>query len=705
MLAIHRQLNHNNLRQKYLYSVPMKYRSDIDGLRAIAVVPVVLFHAGYSWIPGGFVGVDIFFVISGYLISSIILNELTAGKFSFARFYERRARRIIPALLVVLVATLAAGYFFLLPDEYASLSQATLAALTFVPNIYFWNTESTYFGLDIATQPLLHTWSLGVEEQFYILFPVLLFFLYRKFSHQTMSRILIALFVLSLATNILLADLYTKYSFYMLPTRAWELLAGIILSLGILPVIRHHRIADMIALVGLALIIGTMLMLQETSVFPGVNAVYPVLGAALIIYSGAQVHTVVARLLSHKALVFIGLVSYSFYLWHWPVTVYTKMVWDSDLNKLFILILSFVLAAVSYRFIEPRYRKSAGRLPRVRTVGELGIIGVFLASCAAFILYSQGLIGRVPNDIMQIAQVTALHQTANSVQCRRFIENNQNDENDRGQLCRLGKQDSVPQFIIWGDSHAEAISYALHLAALDTGVSGYALVNGGCRPLLGVFRKRKEKCLNFNNAVLEFIKNSPAIKHIFLAGYWRISLTGQSYDNSNFLIMDEKTRISSPLENRNVFRRGLKRTLDALDGYRISIIEDVPEIGAQFGKSVANHFIRQAWLGSDILARRTFVDDVDSYDQEFSSALSSLPAHWNFIEVKPWLCQDQECPILIDGKLVYSDGDHLSRYGASLLVPVFRQSLNDGALEAPAKRSARADAVPIKSGAVTEKAL
>lgn len=683
----------------------MKYRSDIDGLRAIAVIPVVLFHAGYSWIPGGFVGVDIFFVISGYLISSIILHELTSGTFSFARFYERRVRRIIPALLVVLIATLTAGYFFLLPDEYTSLSQATLAALAFVPNIYFWNTESTYFGLDIATQPLLHTWSLGVEEQFYILFPALLFFLYRKFSHQTMSRILIALLILSLTANILLADLYTKYSFYMLPTRVWELLAGIVLSLGILPVIRNHRIADMIALVGLALIIGTMLMLQETSVFPGINAVYPVLGAALIIYSGAQNQTVVARLLSHKALVFIGLISYSLYLWHWPITVYTKMVWDSDSSRLFILLLSFVLAAASYRFIEPRYRRSSRRLPRARIVGELGIIGVFLVSCAAFLLYSQGLIGRVPDDIMQIAKMNVLHQTGNSVQCRSFIENSQNDGGDRGQLCRLGKQNSTPQFIIWGDSHAEAISYALHLAALGTGVSGYALSNGGCRPLTGVYRKRKKKCLHFNNAVLEFIKDSSSIKHIFLAGYWRISLTGQSYDNSNFLIVDKETRISSPLENRNVFRRGLKRTLDALDGYRVSIIEDVPEIGAQFGKSVANHFIRQRWLGNGMLAQHTFIDSIDSYDQEFSSALSSLSGHWNFIEVKPWLCQDQECPILIDGKLVYFDGDHLSRYGASLLAPVFRQALDDDVLETLAKRSSRVDGAPISSSAVAEKVL
>ncbi len=654
----------------------MKYRSDIDGLRAIAVIPVVLFHAGYSWMPGGFVGVDVFFVISGYLISSILLNEMSNGTFSFARFYERRVRRIIPALLAVLMGTLAVGYFFLLPDEYTSLSQAALATLAFVPNIYFWDTESTYFGLDIATQPLLHTWSLGVEEQFYILFPVLLFFLYRKFSRQTLSWILLTLFVLSLGANILLAELYTKYSFYMLPARAWELLAGILLSLGLLPAIKNRRLADLAALLGLVLIVGAMLTLQENDVFPGINAVYPVLGAALIIYSGMQAQTVVSRLLSHKALVFTGLISYSFYLWHWPVTVYTKMIWDSDSSRPFILVLSFVLAVISYRFIESRYRKSARRLPRTRTFGELGTCGVFVAAGAAFILYGQGLAGRIPADIMETARLNANQLPVSQIQCNSFTGNGQAEEADKGQLCRLGKQDAMPQFVIWGDSHAHALAHALHLAALDAGISGYALTNGGCRPLAGVYRKRNKKCLHFNNAVLEFIKNSPSIQHVLLAGYWRIPLTGQGYDNSNFLIMDSETRISSLLENEDVFRRGLKRTLDILDGYRLSIIEDIPEIGAQFGKAVANHFIRQAWLRGGVQSQYVFIDEIDSYDQKLSNALAILPAHWDYIEVKPRLCDDQKCPILIDGKLVYSDGDHLSQYGASLLAPVFRQALD-----------------------------
>ncbi len=656
----------------------MKYRTDIDGLRAIAVLPVVMFHAGFSWLPGGFVGVDIFFVISGYLISSIILNEMRQGTFSFARFYERRVRRIIPALLLVLVATLVAGYFFLLPDEYMSLSRATLAALAFVPNVYFWDTESTYFGLDIATQPLLHTWSLGVEEQFYILFPALLYLLYRKFSQQAMVRILLGLFVLSLGANLLLAELYTKYSFYMLPTRAWELLAGVLLSLDVLPAIRKRRLAELSAGLGLALVLGTMLLLQENAVFPGINAVYPVLGAALIIYSGRQAQTLVARLLSHRVLVFIGLVSYSFYLWHWPVTVYTKMVWDAAPSSYLILVLSFALSVLSYRFIEVRYRKPSRRLPRrLRLFAELGGMGSLVIAGVAFVLFSQGLMERIPAGLMEIAKVNNHVQQQKSVamHCRRFTENQQAEGEEKGELCRLGKQDAPPQFVIWGDSHAHAVSYALHLAALDAGISGYSLTDGGCRPLTGVYRRHKKKCLHFNNAVLGFIKDSPSVRHVFLAGYWRISLTGQGYDNSNFLIVDDETLISSPLENRRVFRRGLERTLAALDGYRVSVIEDVPEIGAQFGKAVANHFIRQAWLGSGALQQHSFIDEADSYAQQFSDVLAGLPGGWDFIQVKPRLCNGLVCPLVVDGKLVYFDGDHLSRFGASLLAPLFRQAL------------------------------
>jgi len=233
------------------------------------VIPIVLFHAGYEWISGGFIGVDIFFVISGYLISSIILEDVSRGRFSCARFYERRIRRIVPALLLVVLATMAGGYFLLLPAEYIDLAQSALGAAAFVPNVYFWATSSTYFGLDIAITPLLHTWSLGIEEQFYIGFPILAYLLASRCSRRLMVSILVGLLIVSLAANLLVVQADAKFAFYMIPTRAWELLAGVVLSLGALPQIRKISTANTLSLLGAGLVLGPMFALDETRCFQG----------------------------------------------------------------------------------------------------------------------------------------------------------------------------------------------------------------------------------------------------------------------------------------------------------------------------------------------------------------------------------------------------------------------------------------------------
>lgn len=648
----------------------MKHRNHIDGLRAIAVLPVVLFHADFSWLPGGFVGVDVFFVISGYLISTIILKEMEEQSFSFIRFYGRRARRILPALLVVLLATLASGYFFLLPDEYTSLSEATLAAVAFLPNIYFWDNASSYFGLDIATQPLLHTWPLGIEEQFYILFPALLLTLHKRCSKTLMNQILMVLLILSLAANILLAADFTQYAFYMLPTRAWELLAGVILGIGIIPAIHGRLTANLVAVVGLVLIVGTMLLLDEHAVFPGVNAIYPVLGTVLVIHGNTRVSTAVAWLLSRQPLVLIGLISYSMYLWHWPVTVYAGMVLNTQGSRLFIVAVSILLAVLSYRFVESRYRTPTRNLTSGLVKLELSAVGAFAVFGAALIIFENGLGDRVPDDAYQaVSKGLPAEEPAH---CRIFNENRLGYPGEKGDLCNIGKPGGKPQFIVWGDSHAESISHALHISALSAGVSGYSAINGGCRPLTGVYRKHKKKCLMFNNAVLDLIENTPSIQQVFLAGYWRIPLTSKGYDNSNFLIVDNESRIYSPAENRKVFRRGLHRTLERLRNRKVTIIEDIPEVGSQFGKSVANHFIRQAWLGTRGTTQFEFKRLVDIYQKEFSAITSNLPSNAELLRLSDFLCTDKICPLLIDGKLAYSDGDHLSAHGASVLAPIFK---------------------------------
>ncbi|MGB5209513.1 MAG: acyltransferase family protein [Gammaproteobacteria bacterium] len=646
----------------------IKYRSDIDGLRAVAVLPIVLFHAGYEWISGGFIGVDIFFVISGYLISSIILNDVALGRFSYARFYERRIRRIVPALLLVLLATLAAGYFVLLPAEYIDLAQSALAAAAFVPNVYFWATSSTYFGLDIAITPLLHTWSLGIEEQFYIAFPALAYLLASRCTRRVMVWILSSLLVFSLAANLLVVQANAKFAFYMIPTRAWELLAGVFLSLGVLPQIKKLSTATVLSLLGAVLIVLPMFVLDETSLFPGINAVPPVLGTALIIYSGEHHQTIVSRILSLKALVAIGLISYSLYLWHWPVTVYTNMYWESALNRPFVVALSVALAYLSYRFIETRFRHSAHVPTPAGRPRELALGAVLVSVACLGVIITVGLPHRVPADAWEVVA----HKAGSwKDSCRQFTNNPEYDAD----ICMLGNSETEPSFLIWGDSHARSIATALDIAATELGTSGVLI--HGCRPLRGVYRKGEHQCQHLNEEVLRFINSRDSLERIFLAGYWRIPFLGQGYDNSSYLIMDDETVLRSPAENQRVFGRGLERTVTALKDRDVIVIQDIPEVGSQFGKSVANHIARRVWLGSTTAEELVFQAGIDSFEQDIQLMVTSLLPGSRYLEVKPFLCADDDCPLLNEGKLIYRDGDHLSEYGASLLVPVFLRYLTD----------------------------
>ncbi len=626
----------------------------------------MLFHAGYEWISGGFIGVDIFFVISGYLISSIILDDVSRGRFSYASFYERRIRRILPALLLVVLATMAGGYFLLLPAEYIDLAQSALAAAAFVPNVYFWATSSTYFGLDIAITPLLHTWSLGIEEQFYIGFPILAYLLASRCSRRLMVSILAGLLIVSLATNLLVVQADAKFAFYMIPTRAWELLAGVVLSLGALPQIRKLSTANGLSLLGAGLVLGPMFALDETSVFPGINAIPPVLGAALIIYAGEHQQTIVSRVLSNKAFVAIGLVSYSLYLWHWPVTVYANMYWESPFNRPFIVALSVGLAYLSYRFVETRFRRNAHMTETPGGPRELVLAAGLVSVTCLGILVTAGLPHRVPAEAWK---VVAQSKGSWKSSCRQFTDHAEFD----AVICTLGEAESAPSFLLWGDSHARSIATALDLAATELGVSG--LLIHGCRSLRGVYRKGEHQCRDLNEEVLQFIENQDSLQQIFLAGYWRIPFLGQGYDNSSYLIMDDETVLRSPAENQRVFRRGLARTVAALSDREVIVIQDIPEVGSRFGKSVANHIVRRVWLASNTMEELIFQAGVDSFDQDFREMVTSLLAESQYLEVKPLLCLTDDCPLLADGKLIYRDGDHLSEYGASLLTPIFVECL------------------------------
>jgi peptidoglycan/LPS O-acetylase OafA/YrhL len=386
----------------------MKYRPDIDGLRAIAVVTVVAFHIGVSRLPGGYVGVDVFFVISGYLISAIMLEELSAGHFSIASFYERRVRRIAPALIVSLAVTTGFACWYLLPDELAEYGWSLVAVALSVSNFFFWHAVG-YFELSAAGKPLLHTWSLAVEEQFYLVLPLCLALAFRR-CRRLLKPLIWAATILSLSLCVAETTWYPDAAFYAPWTRAWEMLLGTLLALHATPHLGTALQREAAAFGGVALILFAVFTYAVSTPFPGLAALVPCLGTALVILAGHDRLSLTSRLLGAAPLVFLGRISYSLYLWHWPVILFQRVAsafvdgTDSRTAKVAMAIISLVLATISWRFIERPFRVRTRLLPRPAVfAGALGAAALFVAIGVGF-LGTDGLPGRFPQRAMQYSR-------------------------------------------------------------------------------------------------------------------------------------------------------------------------------------------------------------------------------------------------------------------------------------------------------------
>lgn len=366
----------------------MYYRPEIDGLRALAVVPVILFHAGFVVFGGGYVGVDVFFVISGYLITSIIVHELRAGKFSFATFYERRARRILPALFFVLACCIPFAWMWMTAAELRTFANTLVAVLLFASNIRLWQ-QTGYFDASAETNPLLHTWSLAVEEQFYIVFPVLLLIVWRFGLRATVATIVVVALA-SFALCEYASVAYPSFNFFWPFTRAWELMAG---SLCAFAVLQRHALRDnVLSGLGLALIVASIFVFTPATRFPSVYAVAPVLGSCLIILFAVD-GTLAARVLSLRPIVFIGLVSYSAYLWHQPLFAFARLraLGEPDHWVMMALaIAAFPLAFLSWRFAETPFRVTKAK---VAIVSRRNLIGFAVSSAA--VLGALGVVSHV----------------------------------------------------------------------------------------------------------------------------------------------------------------------------------------------------------------------------------------------------------------------------------------------------------------------
>lgn len=385
----------------------MDYRREIDGLRALAVLPVILFHAGFETFSGGFVGVDVFFVISGYLITTIILAELEQGKFSIVNFYERRARRILPALFIVMVSSLLLGYFLLMPDEFKNLGQSFVATSLFSNNVLLGLT-SGYWDLASEFKPLLHTWSLGVEEQYYVIVPFCCW-CFGRLARAVLPIFMCSILVASLLFAVWFVNVSPKWAFYVLPTRAWEICIGALSAICLRnyqSVIKSFKYSSALSLLGLLLIVGSILIFDNTILSPGLLLLIPTVGAVLII-TFCQPDSIAFKVLGSRAVVFLGLLSYSLYLWHQPIFAFLRAYSNeppSTFNFLTLIPLVFLLSYLTWKFVETPFRDKF--FVSRRLVFSYSVFGtLFFVIIGIYLNKSYGMASRVFNDGVVVADM------------------------------------------------------------------------------------------------------------------------------------------------------------------------------------------------------------------------------------------------------------------------------------------------------------
>ena len=628
-------------------SPAFKYRADIDGLRAVAVLSVLAFHLDLTQTPGGFVGVDVFFVISGYLISSIVFSEITASRFSVVGFYERRIRRIFPALFGMLAVSGLFAAIYLLPTEFVSFSKSMFAATASFSNLYF-AQHSGYFNSP-TSQPLLHTWSLAVEEQFYILFPLFLV-LVRKFFPQRLRASVVALFFVSLAASAIVVVRSPEAAFYMPYTRAWELLLGTILSLKMFPALRSSLLRNLATIAGIGMIAFSVVAYTQDTVFPGLSALVPCLGSALIIGAGEGGSSVVGALLSWRPCVFIGLISYSLYLWHWPVIVLRHMgviagigaiasqrlallVSARRFDMLVELAISLVLGILSWRFVERPFRSGKLRLSGRPLFGLAGAAIVILLGFSAWAVAAGGFPGRFPVEAVRVASaLDGSEQFTRLGTC--FITTDYHFEKYDSKVC-LHQDSGKKNYLLLGDSHSAMLWSALSSSLPAANVMQAS--TAACEPTIPP--SGLPDCRKMMSYVFETYLPEHPVQGLFLAGRWEKKDLGPLTGVINWAKQHQQP---------------------------VTVFGPVPEYDAPLPRLLAYSI---AWAKPN-LARQHLVGRLESLDTEMQG-LAATAWHVPYVSLYRGICDAEACAEFADSSHtvpLMGDTDHLTRLGAQFVV-------------------------------------
>jgi peptidoglycan/LPS O-acetylase OafA/YrhL len=604
----------------------MKYRAEIDGLRALAVLPVVFFHADIGPFSGGYVGVDVFFVISGFLITKILIDELNQGHFSFARFYERRARRILPALFVMVGLTVPAAWKWLPPMEMAKFSDSLLSVALFLSNMLFWR-QSGYFDTAAEFKPLIHTWSLAVEEQFYILFPVLLMLIYR-FGRRLLVPTLLCLLVLSLILAQATLKQHPSAAFFFLPTRGWELLLGGLCTMHVHAQAPASR-SNLLGLAGLGMIAAAVFLFDRSTPAPGLFTLLPTMGAALILIY-ARTDNLAGKLLSNRIVVGIGLISYSTYLWHQPILVFQRYALGGPLGvqeKLVTVVLALLLGYLSWRYIETPFRNR--QQISTRSVFAAAVAGTLLmAAVGIWGHFSDGFRAlRSHNPVFardaRIHEVRADRQRQIRAGSCHFDENLPIETFIAGWNCRSDDENLFnSRMAVFGDSHAADKVVALRLNGIDT----WQITGAGCQVAPNFVKEDRKYC----NELFRLIESqSLQIKGIVVANRFAVHELNDRY-------MEAVLRYWGNA------------------GAPVIIFSPMPEFGLQQLE----------------YARKGTTATAPSFEREalFFALLAKqrIPPNILVLKASDYWCAGGPCVVARDHEYLMTDEDHLSRAGAQL---------------------------------------
>lgn len=639
-----------------------KFRTDINGLRGLGVLAVLLYHFGVKGFSGGYVGVDVFYVISGFLMTQIILSKASTGRFSLAGFYAARARRILPALAAVAAVLLAAGYFYIPPVDYKLFGWQALSALTFVSNIVL-SHQGDYFDTAAREKWLLHTWSLSVEWQFYLLLPLFLLALHRWKRAYLKSGVAL-LFLLSFVLSAVWTELQPSSAFFLLPTRAWEMLAGSLVFLFAAAKPLSPRIGEL----GLAFILASIWFYSPDFNFPGLWAALPVTGAALLIAAQPR-----DGLFDNPVMQFFGTISYSLYLWHWPAIVALRYagVEEDPLTIALLLMATILLAALSWKFIEEPFRQARRHGPL-----QLGVY-VLAPLFALFVFVNNGLPARVPADVLAVTEKPEGWSVPKRGDCGTDYK-----KNSHVPACIFGAE-AKPTAALWGDSHADALLPALNRSLTETGRAGLLFSNAGCPPVLGAImptKLKKYQCRAINQGIFEKIVGDKSIRDVFLTSRWSLYLLGYNEKGginpyitfSDHVAATDDTQV----ERARAYEKALHATLCGLTaaGKNVYAIAPVPEMGRDVSAALARARLLYRHDEAITLPLADYRQRNAAVSVALTQAAKTCGVH--IIEPAAALCNAASCTGLKGGHPLYSDDNHLNAYGNELIKPLIEKALS-----------------------------